>query len=378
MKRTPLAALHEARGARWMEHQGWEIPAWYSETLQEYQAIQEGVGLIDLSFRGLLRISGRDRRSWLHGQVTQDVNGLPDWRGAEATVLSPQGRMVCEMRVFALPDALLADVSPNTTSPMAEYLDRYLIMERAEIEDLTDTWGLLSLQGPLSARAAAATFGAEVGDMRMWDLRAVPCEGVTIYAARVTHCGEDGFDFFVPAERAAPVWASLCQNRPSFAVHSVGWEALNLRRVEAGVPWWGAELDPSIVPLEARLDGAIHPSKGCYVGQEIIARIHARGHVNNLLAGFLVHGSDLPAPDAEIRSDEKKVGRLTSAVRSPRLERPIALGYLRRELQEPGTRVQAATAAGSVEMEVAALPFIPHDFPEGGSAAGSGRAPNPL
>lgn len=363
MKRSPLGALHEARGAQWMEHHGWQIPACYSGLRQEYEALQEGVGLLDLSHRGKMRITGRDRRTWLHGQVTQDVNGLPEWQGAYATVLNPQGHMVSDMRIFALPDALLVDVPAGTQAPMPEYLDRYLIMERAEIEDLTDEWALLSLQGPQSARAAGSVLGDSVTRLPAWGIAAASFDDETVYVTRSGHCGEDGFDVLVPARCAAGLWGALCQDRRAFAVHSVGWEALNVRRVEAGIPWWGAELDPSIVPLEARLERAIHFRKGCYVGQEIIARIEARGHVNNLLAGFFIEGEALPPAGAQIQKDGKKVGRITTALGSLRLQRPVALGYLRRELQEPGTRVQAAAEDRTLELEVAPLPFVPDDTP---------------
>lgn len=363
MKRTALGPLHEARGAHWMEYHGWQIPARYGALEQEYEALQEGAGLVDRSHRGKMRISGRDRRSWLHGQVTQDVNGLPEWRGAYAAVLTPQGKMVCDMRIFALPDALLADVPAGTETPMPEYLDRYLIMERAEIEDLTDEWALLSLLGPQSAGVAGSVLGDPLTQLPPWGIAAATLADETVYVARTDYGGEDGFDFFVPSRCAAALWGALCQHRAAFAVHSVGWEALNVRRVEAGIPWWGAELDSSIVPLEARLEHAIHFRKGCYVGQEIIARIEARGHVNNLLAGFFIEGEELPPAGAEVRSEEKKVGRITSAVHSLRLKRPIALGYLRRELQEPGTRVQAVSDDRSWDLEVAALPFVPSDAP---------------
>jgi folate-binding protein YgfZ len=363
MKRTALAALHEARGARWMEHCGWQIPACYSGLEEEYQALQEGVGLIDMCCRTRLRITGRDRRSWLHGQVTQDVNGLPEWRGAYAAILTPQGRMVSDLRIFALPDALLLDAPAGTETPLADYLDRYLIMERAEIEDVTDELAHLSLQGPVSSCAVGALLGDEATKLAMWEIAERTYQDDPLYVTRAAHCGEDGFDVFVPSAKAASLWAALSQHRSEFAVHSVGWDALNVRRVEAGIPWWGEELGSSIVPLEARLESAIHFRKGCYVGQEIIARIEARGHVNNLLAGFFIHGETLPPRGAEVHADGKKAGELRSAVHSLRLDRPIALGYLRRERQEPGARVQAMTPEGPVELEVAPLPFVPHDYP---------------
>lgn len=365
MKRTCLAALHEARGADWMEYQGWEIPACYSSVAQEYQALQEGVGLIDLSFRTRLRVTGRDRRSWLHGQVTQEINKLPDGRGTYATVLNPQGHMVSDLFVYAVPDALLLDLPAGTATPMAEYLDRFLIMERAEIEDLTDSWALLSLQGPQAPCALAVVLGEEVTRLESWEVAESQFEEEPLYVTRAAHCGEDGFDLFLPAEKAAALWGALCQYRPDFAVHSVGWEAFNVRRLEAGIPWWGEELDASLVPLEARLNHAISLTKGCYVGQEIIARIDARGQVNNLLTGFRVLGETLPPRGAEIRHDGKKVGRVATALHSLRLDRPVALGYLRRELQDPGTRVEAVTDAGAVDLEVTPLPFVPDDYPTG-------------
>jgi folate-binding protein YgfZ len=362
-RRTVLAPLHEARGAQWMERGGWEIPRCYSSPEQEYEALQEGVGLIDCSEYWKLRITGRDRRTWLNGQVTQDVKALEAGRGAYAAVMTPQGRMVTDLRIYALPDEVLAVGAAGGETRVPAYLDHYLVMERAEIEDLTDSWALLALVGPQSACALATLLGAAVAEMRPWDVRAEQFQEQPVYVVRLPHVGEDGFDLLMPAGAAASLWAALCQSRREFAVHSVGWEALNVRRIEAGIPWWGEELDQSIVPLEARLDHAISRTKGCYVGQEIIARIDARGHVNNLLAGFFVEGERLPDKGSEIRSGGKKVGRVTSAVQSLRLKRPVALGYLRRELQEPGTRVEAVSGEGSIPLQVAALPFIPDDSP---------------
>jgi len=343
-----------------MEHHGWEIPARFRSAEAEYTALQEGAALLDLSHRQLLRITGRDRRSWLHGQVTQDVNGLPDGRGAYSTIITPQGKLVSDLRIFALPEGLYLDAPAGTAQPLAEYLDRFLIMERAEIEDLTHAWALLSAQGPLAPSAVACLFGREARHMDRWAIQEHAFEGGPALLTRSEWCGEDGFDVFVPAAAAPALWAALSQVRPAFTVESVGWEALNLRRVEAGVPWWGADLDGTLIPMEARLERAISLRKGCYVGQEIIARVDARGQVNNLLAGFLIHG-DPPAPGTEIRREGRRVGRLTSVVHSPRLGRPIALGYLRRERHEPGARL----AAGDVPdaLEVTTLPFVPDDYP---------------
>ncbi len=350
---------------------GWEIPARFSALPQEYETLRSGAGLLDISHVTKLRVSGRDRRTWLHGQVTQEIKGLADGRAAYAAILTPQGRLVSDLRVYAVPDALWLVAPSATAAPVGEYLDRFLIMERAEIEDRSEAWAALRVIGPMAVSALASVLGEAVCELDPWEVSTEQYGGEELYAARVPQSGEEGFDLLVPAPQAPSLWGALCQGRRGFAVQSVGWEAINTRRVEAGEAWWGAELDETIVPLEARLDHAVSRNKGCYVGQEIIARIDARGHVNNLLAGFLVHGEALPEPGAELQVGEKKVGRVTSAVHSPALGRPIALGFLRREHHAPGTRVEVVSAAGPMELEVTTLPFIPHAYTTEGLA---GRA----
>lgn len=360
---SPLQALHAARGARFRQVHGHRVPAVFSSVHAEYQALQEGAGLLDICWRSRLRISGRDRKRWLQGQVTQDVAALQAGEGTYSAVLTPQGRMVAEVHIYDLGDVLFLE-APSLQPSLSEHLDRYLIMERAEIEDISTGWAQLSVQGPMSVCALAGVLPARLADLPPLGVVQANFDGRQALVARVPRCGEDGFDVYVPAADAAALWSALCQHRGEVAVHSVGWDALNVRRVEAGIPWWGSELDSTIVPLEARLDHAISRTKGCYVGQEIIARIDARGHVNNLLAGFFVEGETLPPTGAEIRRNGARVGRVTSAVHSCKLERPIALGFLRRELQEPGTRLEAfAPDHPPTPLVVTQLPFVPHDFP---------------
>ncbi len=363
MKRTVLAPLHEARGAQWMEHHGWEIPARFASVEQEYHALQEGVGLLDLSHRTRLRISGRDRRNWLHGQCTQDIKGLADGRAAYATIMDPRGKMVCDLRVIALPGELWLDLPAGTDTPMQEYLDHYLIMERCEIEDLSASHAQLSLQGPQSSYALGGVLGQDAASLAPGGVVTVEHAGLPVHVVRSFRCGEDGFDVYVPAEGAAPLWASLSMPRPEFAVHSVGWDAINVRRLEAGIPWWGEELDGSLVPLEARLDHAISTNKGCYVGQEIIARIEARGHVNNLLGGFHVMGDTLPPRGAEIQADGKRIGKVSTSLRSLRLNRPVGLGFFRREHHQAGAPLKAVWEGGEAELRVTPLPFVRDDHP---------------
>jgi glycine cleavage system T protein len=363
MKETPLAELHRARGARMMEYHGWEIPGEFGSAMQEYAALQEGAGLVDLSFRGAFRVTGADRRSWLQGLVTQDVVNLPEGRMTYAAALNPQGQMLSDLRIFALTDALFCDLPAATASFLPEHLDQFLFMEKAEIQDLSGELALISLQGPQSPLVLCACFGSEWAELPFGSVRTCSWQRTELLIARTTHCGEDGYDLFVAASQAAALFTTLCAHRPQFAVHAVGWEALNARRVEAGIPWWGHELDRRVVPFEARLEGAISMKKGCYVGQEIIARLAARGQVNNLLCGLLLENDRIPAPGEEVWGD-RKIGRVTSALRSPKLNRVIALAYCRREFNAPGTALHVRYEGGEQSATVANLPFVPDDCPQ--------------
>jgi folate-binding protein YgfZ len=196
-------------------------------------------------------------------------------------------------------------------------------------------------------------------------------QGARLTIARVTHTGEDGYDIWVSVPAAEAMRDALTEATTLLGGCLVGGEALDALRVESGIPGWGSELTETAGPLEARLDRAISRSKGCYVGQEIIARIDARGQVNNRLVGLLLERA-APGDPIQVAGAERPVGRVTSVVHSAALDAPIALGYLRREHEEPGTRLRVGGPDGA-PVRVAALPFVPWRFPTPIYLAGGSR-----
>jgi folate-binding protein YgfZ len=347
-------------GARLFEYQGAAAARDFADAAAEYRAAREAAALFPLTWRGALRFVGPDRREWLHGQVTNDVRGLADGSWQHAAMLNAQGHMLTWMRLFALPDALLADLPAAIVASTAETLDRYLIMEKVEIEDATGDLRLFSIQGPRAAEVVQAAAGVDAAALgpRMLAI-SEGAEGTPLITAPATWTGEPGFDLFVATGAAAALWSRLAEAVRGVGGRPAGWDALNTLRVEAGLPWWGHELDPAIVPLEARLERGISMTKGCYIGQEIIARIDARGRVNNLLGGLRLSGDQLPEPGSRILGEEKPVGRISTAVHSPALGAPIALAFLRREWTEPGRAVEVETGGKRSPAETQALPFIP-------------------
>jgi folate-binding protein YgfZ len=333
------------------------------ETVGKVHAARTTGAMADLSGRGRLRLTGRDRAPWLQGLVSNDVLSLAEGQGLEAALMNLQGHLLSFLRVFALPDALLIDCPGPTEKRVLTTLDQYLMMEQVEIEDVTESTRLFTLQGPKAWAALAALLGAPLS-LPPWGVVETGWGGGTLVIARVTHTGEDGYDLFVPDALAEDALDALLGCMAGVRCVNLDEAALELLRLEAGIPAWGAELSESVVPLEARLDRAISRTKGCYVGQEIIARIDARGQVNNQLVG-LDGGTASFAAGLPIRlpGADRALGRVTSAGHSPTLDRMIALGYLRREYAQPGTEVAIGGPEGEIAARVAALPFVPWHFP---------------
>jgi folate-binding protein YgfZ len=357
-----LTAHLKSAGARLFDYGGTSAARDFGDAAAEHRAARETAALFPLTWRGALRFVGPDRRSWLHGQVTNDINGLADGCWNEAAMLSIQGRMLAWMRIFAIPGALLADLPAAIVAATAETLDRHLIMEKVEIENATEDLSLLSVQGPRAAEAVRAATGVDAAALAPHTLVTEEGPGgAPLIVARATQTGESGFDLFAATEVAELIWDRLAAAVKAVGGRPAGWEALNTLRVEAGLPWWGHELDSRVVPLEARLERAISFTKGCYIGQEIIARIDARGHVNNLLGGLRLPPGVLPPADTRVVGGDKPMGRITSAVQSPALGVPIAMAYMRREWIEPGRAVEVEIGEERVPAQTCALPFVATD-----------------
>ncbi|HZT42260.1 MAG TPA: glycine cleavage T C-terminal barrel domain-containing protein [Chthonomonadaceae bacterium] len=332
----------------------------------EYRAVREAVGLLDRAAAGKLALRGSERFSWLQGMVSNDVRLLEQGtKRLLACVLNATGHVLTDLALvdvrganplasalgFPEPDFVLADLPRVTLDKIADLFDRYIIMEDVEIEDVSDRLGCFSLQGPRAA------------DFWRPDANNLP-ERIreSVYAVEADHTGSGGCDLYFSSTQAETVREALREA----GVVEVGAEAQEVLRVEAGIPRYGAELDESVIALEAGL-GPTHISltKGCYVGQEIIARIDSRGHTNRALTGLILSGA-LPVPGDKIYplptsedQEPREVGRLTSVVASAPAAggRPIALGYVRHEHRTPGTPLLLRGEAQQTEAEVVSLPL---------------------
>ncbi|MFZ5471863.1 MAG: YgfZ/GcvT domain-containing protein [Myxococcota bacterium] len=335
MKALALHSIHQRLGATFGELAGKELVATYGDVDAEYRAAREGCALLDLGFREMLCVTGEDRVSFLQGMVSNDIARLPVGGSLYATMLTPKGALVADARIFRRSEDVLLDLEPGAGQRAMDFLQRHLVSEEAELHSLD--WGVLSLLGPRASDIAGAALPSSDELLR-------------------TSCllpSLPGVDLLGPREKLVPVAHALLA---APGVTPAGFDAFERVRVEEGVPRYGQELDEDTIPLEANLERAISYDKGCYVGQEVIARATFRGQVNRRLVGLFL-GASPPSACAELFAQEKKVGSVRSVVWSPALGGHVALAYVHRQHAEVGTRLLVHPDGG--EATVLALPMRP-------------------
>lgn len=362
MKKTPLYETHHTLGAAFTEsHEGWELVGHFTDPHQEHHAVRQGVGVIDFSHRGRLRLTGSDRAAYLHRIISNDVDGLSVGEGNYATILTNRGKIIADMNVYVFEDSIGIETNAETTSTLYQELDKYLIADDVTIEDFTERTGVVGVHGPKSTELLQEVYGFDVGELPEYHSLVYESDGRRIICVRANETGEVGYNLCTTSESMEWLWDTTLTKGRTFGVQPVGSTALNALRIEAGIPRYGAELDDSIFPGEAELEHAISYEKGCYIGQEIVARMKYRGHPNRLLRGFEITDDTPPQKGDLLFDGDKEIGWITSAVVSPTLGKTIGMGYVRVAFTDEGSQVEVETADGRVNATVGLLPFYQRD-----------------
>jgi folate-binding protein YgfZ len=300
--------------------------------LEGYMALQEGAAVVDRSQRNILRLTGRDPIGMLNAVLTNDVPTQGD-RGAYAMLLNPKGRVQTDLRVVKADDEILIDTEPEGAEAAKEILGRYAPFSRVKLEDLSDSWTVLGLYGPRA--------GGLLGDLGLAEHQSkeIEIEGRTLLAVGVA-VPVSGYDLFGATAVLDAARGHLVETGATLA----DLDAYETARIEAGIPRFGADITPDNFPGETGvLDRAVSFEKGCYPGQETVARMHYRGHPNKRLYRLAVEGPS-PVPGTGIFQGEKQVGRLTSIAPLPVNGETLVLGYLSRTADTQGV-LRAGDAA---------------------------------
>ncbi|MEN9798658.1 MAG: hypothetical protein RL653_2354 [Pseudomonadota bacterium] len=304
--------------------------------------LRRSAALLDASGREAVRVVGPERASFLHGMVTNDVEGLPVGQWAYAAACTAKGAMVADCRVLARADELWLDTEPGYGERLLSHLSKFLISEDAELHPASGERAAWVLAGPTS-HEVAAQLGVKVPEGQGFTE-----SGDGTWALAHGLYGVPAVELFVPLSGIA----AFREKVRSLGVPELPLSALEALRVEAGYGRMGTDMEETTIPLEARLERGIHYQKGCYLGQEVIARATFRGQVSRKLSGLAFSGP-LPARGTELKKGDKRVGHVTSTVVSPRFG-AIGLGYVHRLVGEPGTELELPDGS---KVTVRALPF---------------------
>jgi folate-binding protein YgfZ len=314
----------------------------------EFAELLSGCGLLDLSSRAKIALTGSDRVRWLNGMVTNNIRDLAVGKGVYAFLLNPQGHILGDMYAYNRGESLTLDTDQSQLEKLLAIFDRYIIMDDVEVANLAGHMESLGIAGP-KAGDVLRSAGFEVPPLDSLQIADMTWQNAPVTIVRGDHPGVAWYELWLPPEQASAIRTALTQA----GAKPVSAPALELLRIAAGIPRYGQDIRERDLPQETSQERALHFSKGCYVGQEIVERIRSRGAVHRKFAGFDVEGS-LPAPGTKVQAEGKDVGEVTSAAFLPLKEgdRPVAIGYIRREFA-PGRQVQASGA----QLTVTNLPF---------------------
>lgn len=306
--------------------------------LDSYNALRDRSAVIPLDGQGLILVTDEDRVRLLHSMTTNAINTLTPGEGSIALFLSDKGRILAEGLVLCCDGNFLVDIDPPTRQTVMEHLDRYIIMDVVEIEDVSDAYCVLGVEGPEAAKLLES-LGAPLPDKQF----AHTSWGDAL-VAKYSYTGGPGYRLYAPAamreellERLKGAGAALCDLATADAV-----------RLEYGRPRHGLDYSDQNLVHEAQLLDHVSFNKGCYIGQEIVERVRSRGNVHRLLVRMVADTADAPEPAAPVLVDEKEAGAIRSAAYSPALGKSIAFALLKAEFVKPDTAFEVNGAAASL------------------------------
>jgi folate-binding protein YgfZ len=349
MSKTALTDKLSAAGARIGEFCGAQTAFSFANPRTEFGALRSGCGIYDLGWRSKILVSGKDRTRWLNGMITNNIRDLQPERGNYSFLLTPQGHVQGDLYAYNRGDYIMIGSERSQTPTLLDRLKKYIIMDKVELEDISDRLTAIGVQGPLS-HAVLAGAGLNVPQVEPMHLADFSWRDIGLTVTRMADEKFVTYELWVAAEHAPKLWDALV----AAGGNPVGMDALEMFRVAAGIPRFGQDIRDRDLPQETSQQQALNFSKGCYIGQEIVERIRARGSVHRTLAGFVVGGS-VPEPGAKAIFNGKEVGEITSALAVPSSdgERVLALGIIRREAAKPGATLQVGESTATV----ATLPF---------------------
>jgi aminomethyltransferase len=346
---TLLAPLHEKAGVKMGTWFGCVLPDNFGDWHREYWFAHRSVALIDKNYRCYLSFTGPDRVRYLNAILTNNIKDLAASHGNVSLLLNPQGRILAELETYAVPESLFCVSYAMIRESLIETLDKYIIMDDVTLTDETQRFGTLALEGPSAASVVSELAGADVNSLAELERRdshvgAIPCTIIRRSPGEFI-----GAEFLVERAYLEALWQTLLEKTNAAGGGPIGYTALSAVRLEQGTPWFSYDFGEKQIPHEAALENShISYTKGCYTGQEIVERVRSRGQVNRRRVALRFIGNAIPSSGEILTSGGKEAGYVTRAAFSPTLGVAIGMGYVRKENNELGQKLE--WQGGTVEV----------------------------
>ena len=341
---NPLVLHHEKMGAT-LNHG--RVPLRFSDTAEEYWAIKKSAGLADLSHLGRLDVQGKDRVAFLNGLLTNDLTKFEENTGIHSVLLNTKARVLGDLYLHSQPERIVVDTGESSGGYVKKILDQFIITEDVKVEDISERTVLLTVQGPSSGQFVKETLRLDVTNLAPLQSHSL---GPSLIISR-DRTGQGGYDILVPSDEAEAVWQGFLLKGGQGPI-PVGLDALEILRLEAGQPRYGVDVDENTIVLEAGYQDAISFTKGCYMGQEVVARATHIGRVNRRLVQLEVDASEKVKAGSQILSDGTAIGSVTSSAISPGIGKTVALGYVGRDFAATGRELMVETEGKDMQARV--------------------------
>jgi folate-binding protein YgfZ len=338
---TPLLETHRASGARIGEFQGCLLPEGFSNFDAEYAKTRQNVALFDTNWHLNAHFTGRDRVKYLHAITSGNVKDLTQDRGTLALLLSPQGRILAELEIYALAESVLVRSHVSLREQTIATLKKYILGSQVKLEDETDTTGRFAIEGPRATVAVKELSGLELHELPEMATREIEINGIPCRVIRRSHFAQPGAEFIARREALPALWEKARMAIQAQGGAPIGMLALNSLRLEAGVPWFPLDFNDTVIPHEAAVETThISFNKGCYTGQEIVERVRSQGRVNRKRVLLKFSSAQPPLPGTKLRAGGNDIGAITSAAYSPSYGTAIGMGYVKRDQHAAGSTVE--------------------------------------
>jgi len=355
MQTSILFEKQKSLGAEFGEFYNWQLPKFYTSVKEEYSAAKKSVVLMDRSYFEHMRIFGNDHVDLLHRLTTNEVRTLKPGEGQFNIFTNEKGRIVDRVALFKFEEEMRLLISAGNATKISDWIEKYIFIEDAKTEILSNR-GVISIFGPKSSEFLSNLFDVKFNDLLECHFKEIAWSNHTVQIARTDELGFCGFNLVTEEGALSELWDHLIEHGNQFDLKPVGEETYETLRIESGWPLYRKDFDEEINPHEANMLPYVNFDKGCYIGQEVVARLDTYEKVQKHLMGIVL-GETQPHEKDPIFIDDKEVGHITSVTYSLDLNKKIALGYVRTKFIEEGAEIQVRSGEKEISGKLVKLPF---------------------